>query len=224
LSGGDGCGKSTVLAVFGRQLQRLGYPASAINVVGQQPRDFLWSLASGLGTNPRSDEDSFLLWRRISDRLEENHFQGVTTVLLLDDADSASRDVLSQVLRLLKTHHGKLTVAVTVDSSRLSGLSSDLLHLSQLRIHLDPWDESDVSEFLRTSLAKAGREEPLFDDSAATRLYELTNGVPRWVSQLAELALLAAAAQRRKSIVSDTIESVYAELSDTYREPASLAG
>ncbi len=224
LSGGGGNGKSTVLAVFCRQLLRLGCSASSVNVVGQGTRDFLWSLASGLGTNPRDGEDDFSLWRRISDRLEENYFLGMKTVLLLDDADSMSRGVLNQVLRLLKTHHEKLTTIVTANSTRMTGLDADLLHLSQLRIHLDPWDEGDVSEFLRSSLAMVGRLEPVFEDSAATRLHELTDGSPRWVGQLAELALVAAAARERTSIDSDTIESVYGELSDTYRGPTRLAG
>lgn len=224
LSGGEGSGKSTVLSVFSRELHRVGNPTCSVNVVGQDVRDFLWSLASGLGTNPRSDEDGFLLWRRIADRLEENHLLDVTTVLLLDDADSASRDVLNQVLRLLKSHQEKVTTIVSFDPMRTHRLGSDLLHHSQLRIHLDPWDEADVSEFLRSSLANAGRTKSVFDVSATTRLHELTGGIPRWVCQLAELALVAAAAQGCEEIGSDIIESAYAELSDTYREPTSLAG
>ena len=67
------------------------------------------------------------------------------------------------------------------------------VEMAELRIDVAPWEESDTEDYLRHSLARAGRENPVFDEPAVRRLHELTHGIPRRVSQLANLALLAGA-------------------------------
>jgi len=223
LSGCEGSGKSTVVAVFADQLRRSGRAACVMNLMGLDVRGFFWSLAAGLGANPPGDEDGLLLWRRIADRFDENYLQDIATVLFLDDSDGASHEVLIQVLRLLKTQQDRVTVILTVETSRLARLGGDLLQLSQLRIHLEPWDKNDVREYLQRGLARAGQDSVAFDERAVVRLHELSGGVPRLVSQFAELALLAATGHGQGNIDADTVESVYHELSPTYREPASHA-
>lgn len=223
LSGCEGAGKSTVIDVSSGQLRRTGQVACVMNLLGADVRGFLWSLAASLGANPPGDEDAMLLWRRVSDRLGEHSLQGIGTALFLDDADGASHDVLIQVLRLLKTQQDRLTIILAVESSRVARLGGDLLQLSQLRIHLEPWDQGDVRDYLQSSLAKANFDSVVFDESAVMRLHELSGGVPRSVSQLSELALLAAVGQGLGSVDAEMIECVFQELSPTYREPAPQA-
>jgi len=218
LTGHEGTGRSTVLEVFARDLRRQGHVTCLINVTGLDERALLWSMAANLGTNPKSADDPFVLWCRIHDRLQQYAIEGRTMVLLLDDADEASHDVLIQILRLLKTHTKGLTTILAVESSRMTRLGGDLLQLSQLRIRLEPWSVADIREFLETSLARVGCDRPIFEDSATARLQELTDGIPRWVSQLAELSLLAAAGQERETIEGAIIEAVYQELSATFAE------
>jgi general secretion pathway protein A len=223
LSGCEGAGKSTVVDVLAGKLRRSGRTAHVMNLLGADVRGFLWSLAAGLGANPPGDEDATLLWRRIDDRLEENALQGIGTVLFLDDADGASHDVLIQVLRLLKTQQDRLIIILAVESSRMARLGGDLLQLSQLRIHLDPWDQGDVREYLHSSLAKAEFKSVAFEETAVTRLHELSGGVPRSVSRLSELAVLAATSQGRGTVDAEIIDCIYQELSPTYRDPAPHA-
>lgn len=213
LSGPDGMGKSLLLTTFAHDVRRRGATACCVNLFGAESRGFAWSLAAELGTNPFSEEDAFALWRRVADRLQENHYQGRATVFLLDDAEQAAHDVLVQVLRLAKTHSETVTIVLAVEESRCSRLGGDLLQLADLRIRLEPWSRSDVEEYLQASLERGGRNESMFQEPAVTRLCELSGGVPRWVAQLAELALVAGAAQRLEAIDTDTVESVYEELS-----------
>lgn len=221
LSGCEGAGKSTVIDVFAGQLRRTGRVACVMDLLGMDVRGFLWSLAAGLGANPPGSEDAMLLWRRIGDRLKENTLQGINSVLFFDDADGASHDVLIQVLRLLKTQPDHLVLILAAESSRVARLGGDLLQLSQLRIQLESWDSGDVRDYLEKGLAEAEIVSVAFDESAVVRLHELSGGVPRAVSQLSELALLAARGQGRDSIDAEMIECIYQELSPTYREPAA---
>jgi type II secretory pathway predicted ATPase ExeA len=226
LSGFRGSGKSLVLKQFASEVCGARHAICLANPLGMETHDFLWSLAASLQTNPRVDQNDFSLWRRISDRVRENQYQGIRTVILVDDADEASHEVLIQVLRLLKTHGGGVSVILAVEPSRATRLGSDLLQMSQLHIQLEPWTEGEVRKYVRSSLVSAGGMPDIFDDSAIARLCELAGGIPRWVRELAELALLAGAAQHQQHIDYETIECAYQELSAAYRQSsvASMAG
>ncbi len=223
LSGTGGSGKSLLLTQFAEELRANMQPVCLLNLLGVEPDELLWSLAAGVQTNPRVDQTAFVLRRAISDRIRENQYLGLQTVVLLDDADEASHEVLIHVLRLLKTHASGVTVVMAVEPSRMTRLGGDLIQLSQLRIHLDPWEDIDVRQYIRTSLVNAGGMPDIFDESAILRLRELTCGVPRWVRELAQLALLAGASRQQQQIDGETIECAYQELSAAYQEQPSVA-
>jgi general secretion pathway protein A len=218
VSGVGGGGKSLLLEQFASETRAALRPVCLLNLVAIEPVELLWALAAGLGTNPRPDRGLLPLSRDVRDRVRQNCLLGLQTVVLLDDAHEASHEVLLQVLRLLKTQSGRVTVIAAVESSRIMRLGGDLLQLSQLRIHLDSWNDIEVRQYIRTSLVGAGGMPDIFDDSAITRLRELTGGVPRWVREVAELALLAGAARHEQHIDFETIECAYQELSAVYRE------
>jgi general secretion pathway protein A len=215
LSGCQGGGKSLVLATFARHLRDLGRTACLLRPLGQDAWDFLWSAASALGVNPRNGDDAFRLWRQIGDRLRAAQYVGEMPILLVDDADSTSAEVRVLILRWLKSEIGKgLTVILASQPSRVHQLGTDLLQLCVLHIRLEKWQPADIRDYLHTNLSRAGRtgSSELFQESAVNRLHELTEGVPRYVSQLAELALVAGAAQRLDVIDAEAINAVFQEL------------
>ena len=69
------------------------------------------------------------------------------------------------------------------------------------------------SAFLSSSLAEVGRQSSVFADPAVARLHELSHGIPRRVTQLADLALLAAAGEQLQQIDAEVVESVFQEFS-----------
>lgn len=216
VSGGDGSGKSFVLQAFGRSLRDQGRTTCVINLFGLDEHSFCWALAAGLGTNPRATDGGFALWRQIGDRLRESRYTGEARTLLLDDVDLASDEVRTQVLQLLKASGDqRLTIILAAESSRLPRLGPDLLQLCELHIRLDAWDPADVRDYLHTSLTRAARVGRLevFDESAVLRMHAVTDGVPRRVCQLAELALVAGAGRKLERISADTIDAVAQELS-----------
>lgn len=216
LTGHGGTGKSLVLARFLDEVRYSGQPACSVNLLGLEPRDFLWELAAGLHAHPRAGDDMFLLWRRVNERLRENQLLGRSTAIVLDDADEAAHEVLICVLRLVKSRPRGSTLTLACDPERLTRLGGDLLQLSQLRIHLEPWETGEVQEYLQTRLTRAGADPELFDDSAVARLHELSGGLPRWVAHLAELTWLAAAGRELDSIDAEMVDSAYEALNASY--------
>ena len=156
LFGPTGCGKSLVLEVFARKIRRGGAQVANLSLVGADLHEFLWLLAAELGTNPDRSEDPFRLWRGILDRLTENRYQQLDTVLLLDDTQQAQANVLEHVTRLAQLEvkgSGGLTIVLAAD--RAHRLPGRLLELAELRIDLEPWEPADTIEYV-TKSARAG--------------------------------------------------------------------
>ena len=215
LLGGGGTGKSFLLQVFADRLRRAGRPVAAVGLVGVEPSELLWLLAGGLGLHPEPTLPPWGLWRLLADRLAEYRYQQLQAVFLLDDADHAAAEVLTQVMRLVKcdaaTASG-LTVVLAGQEQRIGRLGTDLLELAELRIDLGCWEQGETEQYLAAALAQAGRTAAAFDPAALTRLHELSAGVPRRVAQLADLALVAGASQHLPQIDADTVDCVSREL------------
>ena len=215
LLGVAGSGKSMLLEVFAKQLRRVGTPAAKLSLQGVTADEFLCLLAVALQLNPRPGASRAVLWRMVTDRLIEYRYQRLSTAVLLDDADTADEQVLSQVGRLAAfdlSAQSRLTIVLTAQPDRLRRLGTRLLELAELRVDVEPWQQSETADYLGTSLARAGRQSPVFDDPAVTRLHELSHGIPRRVSQLADLSLLAGAGAELSEIGAEVVESVYEEL------------
>ena len=201
--------------IFARQLRAAGNQVAALNLMSLSATEFLWELATQLHRNPGTADPPFQLWRSIVDRLAENRYQQLPTVILLDDADEVGADVFGHITRLLHqdfARQSSLTVVLASDPTRLERLGRRILELSELRIELEPWDSEDTLKYLQSALRIAGSNQDVFDAQAASRLHELTQGVPRQVSYLAELALLAGAGRELPQIDAATVDSVHEEL------------
>lgn len=215
LLGPAGSGKSLVLSIFGSRMRGLGRAAPHLNLTGITPEEFPECLAGALGVVLPCRYSVAAVWRRIEDRLAEFRYQQTAVVVLLDDADASGVDVLDQVTRLAKMDSrpdSRLTLVLTAQPSGLARLPIGLLELADLRIDLGAWEPADTARFIETALSKAGRTAPAFRESAIARLHELSGGIPRRVSQLADLALVAGAGRGLASIDAETVESACMEL------------
>jgi general secretion pathway protein A len=216
LMGVAGSGKSLLLEVFAEQLRQSGRPVAKVDLLGLEPAEMLCLLGAGLELNLDPSEAVARLWRSVTDRLAEYRYQQLDATLLLDDADRAASPVLDLVTRLAQhdpSPASRLTMVLAGQRARISRIGDRLLDLAELRISLDTWERSDTEAFLSASLAQAGRQSSVFADPAVARLHELSRGIPRRVSRLADLALVAAAGEELQQIDAEVVESVYHELS-----------
>ncbi|HEY2759432.1 MAG TPA: AAA family ATPase [Pirellulales bacterium] len=215
LLGPAGSGKSLVLEVFARRLLRAGAQVANLNLSGLDLHEFLWLIAAELGINPDRREDSFRIWRGILDRLTENRYQQLSTILLLDDVDEAAPTVLDHVARLTQinnTPRGRLSIVLSASTSALRRLTPRLIELAELRVDLEPWEPTDTVQYVRGALVQAGADAPVFSDEALERLHDLSGGIPRRVNRLANFALLAGAGRELNEIDVDTVEGAHLEL------------
>ena len=149
----------------------------------------------------------------INDYLLKSHKEGRKTVLIIDEAQNLSADVLEQLRLLtnLETNQCKLLQIILLGQPELKAKleQPELRQLSQriiARYHLDSLSKSDVASYVAHRLSVAGRRKQLFPDSTITKLYHLSGGIPRIINVLCDRALLGAYT-KGKSRVSRSILS-----------------
>lgn len=215
LVGESGSGKSLVLRVLAEQVRRQGGQTAVVNLAGLEVDELLWQIAVQFKLSPADKLPRYAMWRLISDRVCENRHQQIATVILLDDVDQASEEMLLHVHRLVQVDSSPESCLTVISTSSLIGdRRSDewIAGLSELRIELEPWQPGDIAMYLATGLDQIGRSDVSFESTAIDVLHQSSGGLPRRVHQLAELALLAATDRGVTLIDADTVDALHDEL------------
>ena len=131
--------------------------------------------------------------------LLRTHQSGRSTVVIIDEAQNLSPDVLEQIRLLtnLETNEKKLLRIILLGQPELADLLArqDLRQLAQritARYHLTPLKKDDVRHYVNHRLTRAGGSPLLFSDSAIGALYRVSKGTPRLINIIADRALLGA--------------------------------
>ena len=158
---------------------------------------------------------------RINDYLLDVHARGRRAVLIIEEAQNLSVEVLEQIRLLtnLETNQRKLLQIIMVGQPEiLEKLSQpQLRQLSQritARYHLGPLSKREVAAYVNHRLSVAGlvRGE-LFPRSMLGRLFRLTGGVPRLINVICDRALLGSYVQGRDRVDRKTLKTAAREVS-----------
>jgi len=151
--------------------------------------------------------------------LLDAHARGRQAVLIIDEAQSLSVDVLEQMRLLtnLETNQRKLLQIILVGQPELAEMLArpELRQLAQrivARYHLGPLVKSEVAAYVRHRLEIAGAQQPLFPTSLTGRLFSLSQGVPRLINVLCDRALLGAYLQGRERVDRTTLTQAAREV------------
>jgi general secretion pathway protein A len=159
----------------------------------------------------------------LNEYLLRTHAAGQNNVLIIDEAQNLSIDVLEQLRLLtnLETNERKLLQIILIGQPELRDmlLKPELEQLAQrvvARFHLDPLAEEETAHYIKHRLSVAGMNGLIpFDREARHRIYELTRGVPRRINLLCDRALLGAYASGRQRVDKTIVEKAASEVFDT---------
>jgi general secretion pathway protein A len=152
--------------------------------------------------------------------LLQAHAAGRNNVLIIDEAQNLSAEVLEQLRLLtnLETRERKLLQIILIGQPELRSMLArpELEQLAQrviARYHLGPLTPAETEQYIRHRLDVAGLERALpFDRKAMQRIHQLSRGVPRRINLLCDRALLGAFAVSRASVDKATVDKAAVEV------------
>jgi general secretion pathway protein A len=230
ITGDIGSGKTTLIESFLAELPD-DIVLAHISQTQLSPVEFLQTLLVEFGFKPFRKRKVELL-SMIKDFMVEQYAAGKKILLVIDEAQNLSRQVLEEVRLLsgLELRKEKLLRIIIAGQPELSHKldSPRLQQLTQrvrLRFHLGALSKRETHEYITHRLEVAGAKgRQIFEPAACDLVFRYAGGVPRLINVLCDTALLCAFAEERTVIDESLIKAAVQELqwveySERLREP-----
>jgi general secretion pathway protein A len=220
LTGEVGTGKTTVVRTL---LSRVPHHADVAVILNPRvtPVEFLLTICEELGLGiADADRDSVKqMVDALNRRLLAAHAEGRRIIVIVDEAQNLSPDVLEQVRLLtnLETPTQKLLQIILIGQPELRELldRTELRQLAQRitgRYHLEPLSREETQGYVRHRLRVAGAAGEVFTPSALTEVHRLSGGIPRVINVTCDRALLGAYTQETRRINAALVRSAAGEV------------
>ena len=213
LTGEVGTGKTTLCHCFLEQLPDDIEIALILN-----PKlnsiELLASICDELGIHyPPGNQSLKTFIDLLNKYLLSAHAKGRRTVLVIDEAQNLSFEVLEQIRLLtnLETSTTKLLQIILVGQPELKQLLNrqELRQLNQritARYHLQPLSFAETRAYIHHRLSVSGGRQDIFTDRAIRKIFKLAKGIPRSINILCDRSLLGAYASGEHTIKSKIIK------------------
>ncbi len=214
-TGEVGTGKTTMLRAMLTKLDR-SVLCSYIFNPGLTVPDLYQQMGADFGLGPYTSKSEMLM--KLGKMLMMRHSRGLRTVLIVDEAQGLSRELLEEIRLLLnfETYTEKQLQIIMVGQPELRLLlnSPDLRQLKQrisLRCEIKPLKGDEVPAYIRARLKVAGASRlNLFSAAAMAMIFRASEGIPRLVNNICDNALLAGFTKKAKTITP----AIVAEIAD----------
>ena len=206
MTGEVGAGKTTLCRAMLEQLDRRYATALILNPI-MSAEELVKAIALEFGL-PVHGLDRLDILAVINNFLLHQVEQGKETVLIIDEAQDLTDDLLEQVRLLsnLETDNRKLLQIILFGQPELRERLNHhrLRQLRQritVRYHLSPLNRQEVMAYVRHRLhVSGGNGTPYFTRPALWRVYRYSRGIPRLVNAVCDKALLAGFVKQQKRI------------------------
>ncbi len=218
LTGEVGAGKTTLCRALLEQLDSRFSTALLLTPV-LDAQELVKAIAAEFGLDVKG-LDRLETLATINDFLIRQVEQGKETVLIIDEAQNFSDDLLEQVRQLsnIETDDRKLLQIILIGQPELRDRLNNP-HLRQLRqritvrYHLRALTRLEMGQYIKHRLELAGANgAPHFSTAALWRIFRYSHGVPRLINAVCDKALLAGFVQQSKRITFPMVGRAIREL------------
>lgn len=219
LTGEVGTGKTTVCRCL---LQRLPDNTEVAYILNPKVSslEMLAGICDELGIDSSVEDKTIKsLVDTINRHLLRRHADGRQTVVIIDEAQNLSFDVLEQLRLLtnLETDERKLLRIILIGQPELATMLErpELKQLNQritARYHLRPLKRSEMGAYVSHRLAVAGRRKVVFPTRVLPKLYAKTQGIPRLINVICDRAMLGAYVNSQTKVNSQILTKAAEEV------------
>jgi general secretion pathway protein A len=215
LTGEVGTGKTTLINKLLEWLRLQRVATAFIFNPRMDVAEFIDYMLMDFGIpNPAGGKSQTL--RQLYSWLLDRHRAGETSVLIVDEAQNLSDEVLEEIRLMtnLETFTEKLLQVVLVGQPELDQKLKQP-HLRQLRQRVTlqakthPLSVEETQAYLKERLRVAGSNgHPIFDQGAVTAIHRYSGGIPRVVNLICEHCLVSAFVDQHRQVTTPVVEAV----------------
>ena len=226
LTGEVGTGKTTLIRSV---LEQLPEKADIALILSPQltTLEFLETIVQELHCTTPAERTVKAQIDALNAQLMRAHADGRRVVLIVDEAQTLSPELLEQVRLLtnLETAKQKLLQIILIGQPELRELLErpEMRQIAQRitgRYHLEPLLRDDTRAYVSHRLRVAGAQRDIFTRGAVNALYRQARGIPRLINVIADRALLAAYTQDRRDVDAKLVSKAAAEVFGVRRRTA----
>ena len=217
LTGEVGSGKTTVSRAFIQRVSTDNFEVHTLTNPALDPMDLIRAILMKFGEDADSDSKSVLL-TRLQNRLGRNAEQGLSTVLIIDEAHVISNRSTFEELRMLlnmQLENQFLITLILVGQPPLLEKIAALRPLNErigIKYHLEPLDFVNMIRYVLFRLQRVGAKRGIFTKDSVKALYDYSGGIPLRVNNVGDRSLLVGFMKKAnlvsKSIVEEAIEDL----------------
>ena len=232
LTGEIGTGKTTLCRCLLEQLPKTSEVAFIFNPK-LSALELLQTVCEELHIELPGGSNGTLSTKVLVDHLNAHllkaHAEGRNTLLIIDEAQNLSADVLEQMRLLtnLETTERKLLQIILLGQPELRDklAQPELAQLAQrvvARFHLGPLSKSDLPGYIAHRVANAGGQRQVIPPSLMPALHRASRGVPRLVNLICDRALLGAYAESADHVNRKMLDKAVREVRGDEGKPSTL--
>ncbi len=218
LTGEVGTGKTTLLNKLLRFLRAKGLSTAYVFNPRLKVMEFLQYMMADFGLPTDSNGKAAYL-QRLNQFLLERYSAGKTAVLIVDEAQNLSVDVLEEIRMLtnLETSTEKLLQIILCGQPELETKMKEpsLRQLRQriaIRAKTHALNQEETGKYIQVRLGIAGASgDPVFSQEAVDAIFEFSRGIPRVINLLCEHALITGFADQLRPIPARVLRQVAKE-------------
>lgn len=213
LTGEIGSGKTTLVRRF---LDDIGdrFEVGLIANTHSRFSSVLGWAMSALSIAP-VDDSEIAMYEALVDSCTRAYARGRRTLLVVDEAQNLSVEVLEELRLLLNVNADQdlvLQILLVGQPELRTTLSSPLLRQLAQRVaadyHLRPLDVRETAAYVEHRIRVAGGGASIFAPDALAMVHEETGGVPRLINQLCDMGLVYAFAGQQPLVTTDVLAQV----------------
>lgn len=217
VTGEVGTGKTTLVHLLLRQIEAEMTIALISNAKGGRGDLLRWILnAFDVETDP--DLDYVALFQKFQDFVINEYSEGRHVVVIFDEAQNLSADILEELRMLTNINANKdeLLQLILVGQPELREIISrpELRQFAQrvtAMYHLEPLNRETLGGYIRHRLRQVGGSGREITSEAMDAIYHYSQGIPRLVNKICDVALVYAANAGQKTATLHVLEEVISD-------------